>query len=78
MKRKLILLHGALGTDAQMFPLAKRLSAHFEIQNVLFHGHGSLDAGAVLTWILWRSNLLQACKKKGLWSLDTAWEDMLR
>jgi pimeloyl-ACP methyl ester carboxylesterase len=47
MKRKLILLHGALGIDAQMFPLAKRLSAHFEIQNVLFHGHGSLDAGAV-------------------------------
>jgi pimeloyl-ACP methyl ester carboxylesterase len=47
MKRKLILLHGALGTDAQMFPLAKQLSAHFKIQNVLFHGHGSLDAGAV-------------------------------
>jgi pimeloyl-ACP methyl ester carboxylesterase len=43
---KLILLHGALGTDEQMDALAQSLSEHFAIRNLLFNGHGAEQAGA--------------------------------
>jgi pimeloyl-ACP methyl ester carboxylesterase len=45
-KPKLILLHGALGTDEQMGALAQSLSEHFAIRNLLFNGHGTEQAGA--------------------------------
>jgi pimeloyl-ACP methyl ester carboxylesterase len=58
MKRKLILLHGALGTEAQMLPVAKQLSAQFEVQNILFHGHGPAQAGAAFDMELLARQLL--------------------
>lgn len=37
---KLLLLHGALGSAAQMQPLAEALSPHFDIHTLNFEGHG--------------------------------------
>lgn len=45
IKPKLILLHGALGTDEQMGALALSLSEGFAIRNLLFNGHGAAQAG---------------------------------
>jgi pimeloyl-ACP methyl ester carboxylesterase len=47
MKRKLILLHGALGTSQQMLPVARRLNDYFDVHNILFNGHGVGNAGEV-------------------------------
>lgn len=40
MKQPLLLLHGALGSAAQLQPLAERLSGHYEIHALNFSGHG--------------------------------------
>jgi pimeloyl-ACP methyl ester carboxylesterase len=39
-KKHIILLHGALGSTDYLEPLAERLSAHYNVQNHLFPGHG--------------------------------------
>jgi pimeloyl-ACP methyl ester carboxylesterase len=41
MKRKLLLLHGALGSSAYFKPLAAILEEHYEILTLDFSGHGS-------------------------------------
>ncbi len=38
--KDLIILHGALGSDLGMQPLANQLSRHFTIHNLSFSGHG--------------------------------------
>lgn len=45
-KSSLLLLHGALGSAAQLEPIAKRLEEHYTVFNYTFSGHGgkgSLD-----------------------------------
>ncbi|RTQ46769.1 alpha/beta fold hydrolase [Hymenobacter gummosus] len=46
MKPPLLLLHGALGSAAQLQPLAERLAADFDVYPLSFGGHGGqpLDA----------------------------------
>lgn len=44
-KSPLILLHGALGSGAQLAPLAAKLSAHWQVQIFTFSGHGGIPAG---------------------------------
>jgi pimeloyl-ACP methyl ester carboxylesterase len=38
--KKLLLLHGALGSEAQMAPLAEALKNDFEVHSLNFSGHG--------------------------------------
>lgn len=40
MKQSLLLLHGALGCEAQVKPLARELSAHYNVHTFSFSGHG--------------------------------------
>lgn len=40
MKPNLLLLHGALGTDAQLKPLARELGAFYRVHTFSFSGHG--------------------------------------
>lgn len=40
MKKQLILLHGALGAEEQLFPLTDLLEGNFEIHTINFSGHG--------------------------------------
>lgn len=62
MNRKLILLHGALGTDEQMIPLAGKLASHFEIHNLLFNGHGNVQAGNAFDIDLLAQQLISTMK----------------
>lgn len=39
-KEALLLLHGALGSEAQLSPLKSELSAHFSVHSFDFEGHG--------------------------------------
>ncbi|AYA36120.1 alpha/beta hydrolase [Hymenobacter oligotrophus] len=43
MKPTLLLLHGALGSAAQLAPLAQRLAADFAVQSFSFAGHGGRE-----------------------------------
>jgi pimeloyl-ACP methyl ester carboxylesterase len=40
MKKKILLLHGALGDESQMLPLAELLGKQFDVFSYTFQGHG--------------------------------------
>lgn len=44
MKNPLLLLHGAIGSKAQMEPIKNTLSADYEIHTLNFTGHGGRDS----------------------------------
>ncbi|QJX48993.1 alpha/beta hydrolase [Hymenobacter taeanensis] len=45
MRQPILLLHGALATQAQLKPLARELSAFFAVHSLTFSGHGGRPAG---------------------------------
>lgn len=45
MKPPILLLHGALATEAQLKPLARELSAFFAVHTLTFSGHGGRPLG---------------------------------
>ncbi|ELR69228.1 2-succinyl-6-hydroxy-2,4-cyclohexadiene-1-carboxylate synthase [Fulvivirga imtechensis AK7] len=47
-KKNLLLLHGALGSAAQLAPLKEELSSHFDnIQSLTFSGHGGQSLNSI-------------------------------
>lgn len=43
--KDIILTHGALGSAAQMSPMAERLAPHFRVHVLEWHGHGTTELG---------------------------------
>lgn len=70
MKQTLILLHGALGSKAQLEPLAKALSAHFEVLSFDFGGHGAHAVGGNYSIDDFSANLLDFMTAQDLEKAD--------
>ena len=58
MKEKLLLLHGALGSKKQLFPLKEKLSDRFEVYTFNFEGHGGRDTQKPLSIELFAKNVI--------------------
>ncbi|SNC60896.1 Pimeloyl-ACP methyl ester carboxylesterase [Hymenobacter gelipurpurascens] len=63
MKPPILLLHGALATEAQLKPLARELSAFFAVHTFTFSGHGGRPLGPA-------GPTMQHCAAEVIWFLD--------
>ena len=70
MKTPLLLLHGALGTEAQFDGLISTLEERFEIHRFNFSGHGGTDGPAALPMSLFAKNIEQYITDKRLKAPD--------
>lgn len=68
MNEPLILLHGALGTKAQLNPLKEKLSSKFEVHTFDFEGHGE-PGNKPFSMHLFVDNVLEYMRNN---SMDTA------
>jgi len=66
MKEKLLLLHGALGSNVQFVELKQRLSTHFDVFDFNFAGHGGLPLQEPFTIDLFVQNTLDFLNQSGL------------
>ncbi len=66
MKPSLILLHGALGSKAQLLPLGDKLKDHFDIYTLNFEGHGGLSINREFSLDHFSENLLQFIENEKL------------
>jgi pimeloyl-ACP methyl ester carboxylesterase len=62
----LILLHGALGSSAQMAPLRQLLSQHYEVHALDFPGHGGTPLPEHFSIPLFARSVQQYCEEKNL------------
>ena len=63
MNRKLLLLHGALGSKEQFGNLKEKLSTQFEIYDLDFEGHGKNESGKDFTIDLFTENVIEFLKE---------------
>src|SRR5215203_1275354 len=62
----LILLHGALGSRAQLAPLDRLLSNHFDVHALDFPGHGGTPLPPHFSIPSLARSVQQYCEEKGL------------
>src|SRR3982751_5901517 len=55
----LLLLHGAIGSSAQLIPLAKKLKSNFEVKLFDFAGHGGRELPQSFSIELFTNDLLK-------------------
>ncbi len=58
MNKKLLLLHGALGTKSQFKKLKEKLSTHFDVYDLDFEGHSKEESGEDFTMNLFVKNVV--------------------
>lgn len=66
MKEKLLLLHGALGSNVQFVELKEKLVSHFEVFDFNFAGHGGLPIQEPFTIDRFVQNTLDFLDQSGL------------
>lgn len=69
MKPNILLLHGALGTKAQLEPLAEKLTANFQVHTLDFAGHGDHASDAAFTMELFANNVMALLQSQQLTSV---------
>lgn len=70
MKTPLLLLHGALGSEKQLFPLRKLLSETREVYTLNFEGHGDFKSESNFSISLFRENVVSFLKEKNFPKVD--------
>ena len=70
MKRNLLLLHGAIGSEDQLAPLKKHLSDCFNCYSLNFPGHGGRPFENDFSIATFADNVLRFLKQEGLDSID--------
>lgn len=66
MKKKMILLHGALGSSLQLIPMLDKLSKSFEVYSFNFSGHGGNPIDKEFSISLFVENTLNFMLKNGI------------
>lgn len=69
-KRPLLLLHAALGSEAQLKPLAPLLSANFEVHTLDFEGHGARSSTADFSIDRFTDNTLAYLQENNIEQVD--------
>lgn len=64
--KNLILLHGALGSEATLAPLAEKLRTHYHIYTFDFPGHGRAADGTAFSTGAFATSLADLIEEKGL------------
>ncbi len=70
MKTPLLLLHGALGSEKQLFPLRKLLSETRKVYTLNFEGHGDFKSESNFSISLFRENVVSFLKEKNFPKVD--------
>lgn len=70
MGKPILLLHGALGSEEQLFSLKQILSESREVYTLNFEGHGSSNSDSDFSIPLFRNNIISFLKEKNLESVD--------
>lgn len=66
MNRKILLLHGAMGTKEQLRGLKKKLSSEFEVHDLNFEGHGDRLSTKKFSIQLFTQNVVDYLKENQL------------
>ena len=69
MKEPLVLLHGALGCEDQLFDLKSRMESKFDVYSLNLEGHGGTASNNPFSIDLFTDNVLVYCALKGLESV---------
>ena len=69
MKEPLVLLHGALGCEDQLFDLKSCMESKFDVYSLNFEGHGGTASNNPFSIDLFTDNVLVYCALKGLESV---------
>ena len=69
MKEPLVLLHGALGCEDQLFDLKSRMESKFDVYSLNLEGHGGTASNNPFSIDLFTDNVLAYCALKGLESV---------
>lgn len=65
-KKHIILLHGALGCEIQLTPLARLLEDRFSVSTLNFEGHGDRPSDQNFTMDLFVDNVIQHLEDRGI------------
>jgi pimeloyl-ACP methyl ester carboxylesterase len=68
IKQPLILLHGALGSSAQLDPLVNTLTEHFDVYTFNFEGHGGRSSDQPFSIDLFVQNVIDFMTKNAIGS----------
>lgn len=70
MKKKILLLHGAIGSSEQLKPLQRELENEFEVYSMNFNGHGGLPPDKEFSISAFAQDVLDFLEKNKIHSIN--------